>query len=52
MLVRFIPGDTLELMVAEWTTEGSTSIQDVEDLRQAMGLDKSLPVQYGRWLGV
>ncbi|MFC1948085.1 ABC transporter permease [Chloroflexota bacterium] len=51
MLVRFIPGDVLEMMVAEWTTEGSTSIQDVEDLRQAMGLDESLPVQYGRWLG-
>ncbi len=52
MLVRFIPGDVLEMMVAEWTTEGSTSIQDVEDLRQAMGLDEAIPVQYGRWLGV
>ena len=52
MLVRFIPGDVLEMMVAEWTTEGSSSIQDVEDLRRAMGLDESLPVQYGRWLGI
>ncbi len=52
MLVRFIPGDVLEMMVAEWTTEGSSSIQDVEDLRRAMGLDESIPVQYGRWLGI
>lgn len=52
MLVRFIPGDVLDMMVSEWVAEGSTDIQDVEDLRHAMGLDESLPVQYGRWLGI
>jgi peptide/nickel transport system permease protein len=52
MLVRFIPGDVLDLMLAEWTTEGSSDIQDVEDLRAAMGLDLPLHVQYGRWLGI
>jgi len=52
MLVRFIPGDVLDLMLAEWMTEGSSDIQDIEDLRAALGLDVSLPVQYGRWLGI
>jgi len=52
MLVRFIPGDVLELMVAEWTTEGSSDIQDVDDLRKTLGLDQPIPIQYGRWLGV
>ncbi len=52
MLVRFIPGDVLDMMVSEWVTEGSTDIQDVEGLRKALGLDVSIPVQYGRWLGI
>ena len=52
MLVRFIPGDVLDLMLAEWMTEGSSDIQDVEDLRAALGLDQALPIQYGRWLGI
>ncbi len=52
MLVRFIPGDVLDMMVSEWVAEGSTDIQDVEDLRKSLGLDVSLAVQYGRWLGI
>jgi peptide/nickel transport system permease protein len=52
MLVRFVPGDVLDMMVSEWTTEGSTDIQDVEDLRHALGLDAPIYTQYGRWLGI
>ncbi|MFC1920146.1 ABC transporter permease [Chloroflexota bacterium] len=52
MLVRFIPGDVLDLMISEWMEEGSSSIQDVEDLKAFMGLDQPMHVQYGRWLGV
>jgi peptide/nickel transport system permease protein len=52
MLVRFIPGDVMDLMISEWMEEGSSSIQDIGDLRAALGLDVSLPVQYGRWLGI
>jgi peptide/nickel transport system permease protein len=52
MLVRFVPGDVLDLMVSEWTTEGSSEIQDVEDLRHALGLDAPIYTQYGRWLGI
>jgi peptide/nickel transport system permease protein len=52
MLVRFIPGDVLDLMIAEWMEEGSTDIQDVEDLRHALGLDAPIYTQYGRWLGI
>jgi peptide/nickel transport system permease protein len=39
-------------MLAEWMTEGSSTIQDAEDLRTALGLNEPLPVQYGRWLGI
>jgi peptide/nickel transport system permease protein len=52
MLVRFVPGDVLDMMVSEWTAEGSTDIQDVEDLRHALGLDAPIYTQYGRWLGI
>ena len=52
MLVRFIPGDVLDMMIAEWSTEAGVELEDVEALRRALGLDASLPVRYGRWLGV
>lgn len=52
MLVRFIPGDVLDIMISEWMEEGSTDIQDIEDLRKALGLDAPIFTQYGRWLGV
>lgn len=52
MLVRFIPGDVLDIMISEWMEEGSTDIQDIEDLRHALGLDAPIYTQYGRWLGI
>lgn len=52
MLVRFIPGDVLDMMVAEMSEETGESFQDLEGLRRTLGLDKPMPIQYGRWLGV
>ncbi|MEE8414276.1 MAG: ABC transporter permease [Dehalococcoidales bacterium] len=52
MLVRFIPGDVLDMMVAEMSEETGESFSDIEGLRKTLGLSESIPVQYGRWLGV
>ncbi len=52
MLVRFIPGDVLDMMVAEMSEETGESFSDIEGLRKTLGLSETIPVQYGRWLGV
>jgi peptide/nickel transport system permease protein len=51
LLVRFIPGSALDIMLAQMGGEGS-SIADMEALKHQLGLDVSIQVQYGRWLGV
>ena len=45
-LVRFIPGDTVELALA-----GNKNIKDREAYERQLGLDQPAPVQYLRWLG-
>lgn len=45
LLVKLVPGD---LAVALLGPEASAA--DVEELRRSLGLDRSLPVQYGIWL--
>jgi peptide/nickel transport system permease protein len=45
-LPRLIPGDVVELMLAERAYR-----QDVEMLRAHLGLDRPVPVQYVEWLG-
>ena len=47
-LVRFIPGNVLDMMVAE----NPDGFVDTEALKATLGLDAPIPVQYGRWLGV
>ena len=53
--VRFIPGNVIDLMIAENTQGGggggdTTVMANV--LRHQMGLDKPIHIQYLRWLGV
>ena len=51
--VRFIPGDIVDLMVAEmegWFDAGAGI--DREALERRLGLDVPVHVQYGRWIGV
>ena len=51
--VRFIPGDVVDVMVAEmesWYTAGAEI--DREALERMLGLDVPAYVQYGRWIGV
>ena len=48
LLVRFIPGDVIDIMAGEMMlTAGEI---DREGLERALGLDLPIHVQYGRWL--
>jgi peptide/nickel transport system permease protein len=44
-LVRLIPGDPVQVMLGD-----SAEPAQVESLRRQMGLDQSIPVQFGYWL--
>ena len=48
LLVRFIPGDVIDVMQQEMNVWGDI---DREGLERALGLDLPIHVQYGRWLG-
>jgi len=51
--VRFVPGSVIDLMVAEMAMEtGLYEDLTEEYLRELLGLDVPVHVQYGRWLGV
>ncbi|MFC1952007.1 ABC transporter permease [Chloroflexota bacterium] len=47
-VIRFIPGDVIEVMVG--TMEYQDPI-DVETMRNVLGLDAPIITQYGRWMG-
>ncbi len=51
--IRLIPGNVIELMVAERPAEGGMAAQklDAEFLRHKLGMDVPVYVQYGRWVG-
>lgn len=46
VLIRLIPGDPASLMLGDLADPASLA-----DLRQRLGLDQSLPVQFGIWFG-
>ncbi|WP_372400479.1 ABC transporter permease [Azospirillum sp. HJ39] len=46
ILIRMIPGDPASLMLGDLATPASLA-----DLRQRLGLDRSLPVQFAIWSG-
>jgi peptide/nickel transport system permease protein len=49
--VRFIPGDVVDMLVSEINTEGVMSYEEARDMiRDQLGLDTPVAVQYGRWL--
>lgn len=52
MLVRFIPGSVLDMMMADMGNGAGEQIKDIDQLKHLLGLDVSIPVQYGRWIGV
>ncbi len=55
MTVRFIPGSTIDLMIAEMQATGGADADPramEAFLKHELGLDQPIPVQYLRWLGV
>ena len=45
LLVHFIPGDPAIVMLGEAYTESRA-----EEIREELGLNRALPVQFGDWL--
>jgi len=51
LTIRFIPGDVIDLMVAQMATETALGTElTAESLRHSLGLDVPIYIQYGRWL--
>jgi peptide/nickel transport system permease protein len=53
LLCRFIPGDIVDLMALQMVQAspgGPTSVVTPDWIRHALGLDVSIPVQFGRWI--
>lgn len=48
-LVRFIPGDVIDVMMSEQQAFGHTEI-DRDELVKRLGLDVPIFIQYGRWV--
>ncbi|MFH1382756.1 MAG: ABC transporter permease [Chloroflexota bacterium] len=50
--LRFIPGNVIDLMVAEMATESGMGQQLTADyIKHKLGMDVPIYVQYGKWLG-
>ena len=50
VLMRVIPGDVAALILAGPEGEGTYTLEDLENLREQMGLNDPIYVQYGRWI--
>ena len=51
IMLRLIPGDIIDLMVSSAEVWGTTR-PDLPAVREALGLDQPIFVQYGRWMGL
>ena len=49
---RFIPGDVIDMMLAQMNTSGTAADMTRQNLEKALGLDVPVHIQYFRWLGV
>ena len=53
LMIRLIPGDIIDAMVAQQMEASITSGGEMRAaIEKALGMDVSIPIQYGRWLGV
>lgn len=50
VLMRVIPGDVAALILGGPEGEGTYTMEDLENLREQMGLNDPIYVQYGRWV--
>jgi len=51
LLVRFIPGNVVDLILAEMQPTASDAVIDRAVIEHALGLDLPIPVQYAKWVG-
>ena len=52
LLVRFIPGDVIDMMLAQMSEQSGLGAELTADyLRHAMGLDQPMITQFARWMG-
>ena len=49
LLVRFIPGDVVDLIIAQMEPSSNVEI-DRATIERALGLDKPVYIQYGKWV--
>lgn len=53
LLLRSIPGDVIDLMIASYPDYTSKDAEELRaDLLDSLGLNEPFHIQYGRWLGV
>jgi peptide/nickel transport system permease protein len=50
LLVRFIPGDVVDLIIAQMQPTSGDTVIDRAAIEHALGLDIPIPVQYGKWV--
>ncbi len=50
IILRVIPGDIASIILGGPSGEGAYSLEELEDLRQQLGLDRSIVVQYLDWV--
>jgi peptide/nickel transport system permease protein len=48
--LRLLPGNMIDIMIAEMGGSGTTITADRDALLHALGLDMPIHIQYGRWL--
>jgi peptide/nickel transport system permease protein len=48
LMIRLIPGDAAQVMLG---ASGDAGEEQVRQLREKLGLNDALLVQYGRWMG-
>jgi peptide/nickel transport system permease protein len=49
---RFIPGDVIDMMLAQMNSSGTAAEMTRQNLEEALGLNVPIHIQYIRWLGV
>ena len=49
-LIRLVPGNFLDIMVADYGTIGQVTPMDSAAIKHALGMDVPIYVQYGKWM--
>lgn len=50
MLMRVLPGDVASVIAGTADSEAGAGAAELEQIREELGLNDPLPVQYGRWI--